>query len=599
MSFSERENTIDELKKLKGKTIWHETVILLFEKISNHHEASSYLFDRISEGPSQEHDGQDLLLYLELLGDIHSGLSDENRAFIVQRILKEDQYFLKLDLFKKCSLLPVEIRKQFLEPGIVDYLEELLKNNHLPSKEFLVFLQNISVMSFNEIEKILNDTHILENILPKDLYFIYPLATSIGPARDQLINRMPIKKWFTCSFFRYDRPLTMCIDFNFPKDISKRYDFIRWCSSIRILMNMLLYKTSIFSLEQVLSLIEKNRKASAQDLARDLTRDLTRDRAWDLHLEVDQILDIAQEWNWSPNWNRYLNLARSILLSFARKSELDQVINLVHNRNRELNLEIVLGKKRGLKLEVFMEITEALGLARERESDLEINLALALDRELDLHRNLTLSRVLDQNLELDRAKVLTKALNPKPEKDRNWMRFLVRAKSRELGLAKDLGLARDQVKAPFQTKDLTLDLNPLPGSPMEKIKFLFSGNDDLTTICIEEPETPLRFRPFYLIYKKIIRLLLGQGGQTDWMDIIEQTNKIQSSKWAKKHIPFLEGKEVQEAIKLLYLGMGKDAVFKTQWFKQDHPYSRALHAKPSEFRKMVDQFIEKYDKLED
>jgi hypothetical protein len=438
--------------------------------------ASDYIFEQVIDGKIRIEDEQELMLYVEFLGDLHSGLSPQNKEKIVQFLFQAEQNILKLKLHEKCNRLPTEIQEQYLKNGISVYLTKLSEKKQSPSIALLLFLQNLSAISPADLSKILEKTKILPHLSPGDLYFIYPIALSEGSVKKELVARMPIKKWFSLSYSHFDRPITTCIGYYFPHNLLQREDFIKLCSSIRFLSISLLFKITLYLLYNSL----------------------------------------------------YYNSQKTIIMIEIR----------------------------------------ALALARAR----------ALDRVLDRDLDQILDHVLARDL--DRVRILDWVLDQVLDRilDRNWRL--------------ELDLARDLVRA--LGLDSALDLLLPPSNPLGKVNLLFSGNDKVSPNLINLDKEPLQLHPFIVIYNKLSLLLLGQGNETDWMDIIEQTKKIQSTKWAKKHIPFLDRKEVKEAIKLLYLGTGKDAIFQAEWFKKNHPYSEALHAKPSEFRRLVDRFIAKY-----
>ena len=420
--------------------------------------------------------------YLELLGDLHSGLSPANREKIVQLMLQEAQDILKRDLFKKCNRLPEKIQANYLKPGIPIYLAKLSETKQVPSRELLIFLQNLSTIPLEELGEVLEKTNILPRISPDDLLYIYPMATFKGPVRSRLLEKMPIKEWFSLVYYRLDRPITICVDYIFPRDLSQREDFIKCCSSIKILSNTLLYKASLFLTKQSVPLVTKKSKSLDLTLALDRDRDmaLSRDLALDRALAVD--------------------LARTL------------------DRN----------------------------LAPDRERDLALVLAQARDRA----RNLVLNGIRD--------------------------RFLAGA------------LERPRVLA------LAGNLAPLPPrSPMGHVKLFFSGDDKGSPEQIPAEKDHLQLHPFITIYNKLALLIMGRGDERDWLDILRQTKTIQNSDWIKENIPFMKEDEVNEAIKLLNLGIEEDAIFEADWFKKGHPYAEGLTAKPSEFKQCLDEVLKK------
>lgn len=53
--------------------VWHESLVFLFEKLSEHKEMLDWLFDTLFDSKKQGHSA--VLLAAEILVDLHSGLS--------------------------------------------------------------------------------------------------------------------------------------------------------------------------------------------------------------------------------------------------------------------------------------------------------------------------------------------------------------------------------------------------------------------------------------------------------------------------------------------------------------------------------------------
>ncbi|WP_207688913.1 NACHT domain-containing protein [Desulfonema limicola] len=133
MSFDRRDETIEEIAGLSKKIVWHECLVLLFEKIAEHEKASDILFERIFES-QKEISMEQALLAGQLLGDLHSGLSREKRDSASNIVLNQAYKKFNDDLLKCVNSLPKEIWEKYFLPAIENRLKNAGETKMLNAK---------------------------------------------------------------------------------------------------------------------------------------------------------------------------------------------------------------------------------------------------------------------------------------------------------------------------------------------------------------------------------------------------------------------------------------------------------------------------------
>ena len=86
MSFDCRNATADQVKKYRDETTWHECLIFLFEKLSEHPGASDWLSNNLF-GEIEKPKTSIAHLAAELIGNVNSGLSVMKNGKCFQRLL--------------------------------------------------------------------------------------------------------------------------------------------------------------------------------------------------------------------------------------------------------------------------------------------------------------------------------------------------------------------------------------------------------------------------------------------------------------------------------------------------------------------------------
>ena len=340
MGFGSRDRAVAQIGQFKGDPLWHETLVFLFEKLAAHRDASDHLFNTLFPGLSgaadSEDDPQALMLAVEVVGDLHSGLSPDLRGRAAGRLLRQDKYLLEESLLEKVNHMAPEIQAQYLTPALKGYLRDMAAHKHSPSPDLLLFLQYLTVLTPQQVETLLQESGLLPLIAPESLHFLSPLIVLDGPVKRELMDRLPLRSWLfgyywsdaAPIFYLADRPL------RWDKDTTSREDLLVWFCSLFILLDVMQLK--IFLAVPVDS--PDYKKALARARARALDRDLD--------LALARALDRA--------------LARALALAQALAQALDRALAQDRAQDRALDLALDLARAWAPPPRNALEIVAAL-----------------------------------------------------------------------------------------------------------------------------------------------------------------------------------------------------------------------------------------------
>ena len=195
MSFDRRDRTGKEVAGLCTDTLWHECLVLLFEKLSEHPGASDWMFNLIftTEKPLGR---SDALLAAELLGDRYSGLGHDSRAEASLRLMERFNQEADRNLLTRINELPDDIWKTSFFPALEKWLKRSQTKRTPPGPDMLVCLQNLEKITLKDLEQLLHGT-VLDLLKSHDLFFLSPVAyISEGPVLQEMLQRMPVRLWF-------------------------------------------------------------------------------------------------------------------------------------------------------------------------------------------------------------------------------------------------------------------------------------------------------------------------------------------------------------------------------------------------------------------
>ncbi len=270
MGFGTRDEAATEVRELAGEAVWHETLIFLFEKLSDHSGASDWLFRQLF--PETRHVGEvEALLAAELLGDLHSGLSEENLERAASLVVSVGFETYSQPLLDRLDALSEETSRRKL----LNEVERRLSNAEPSGADGLLFLQNLTLLKPDRLEALLAD-RALARIEARTLYYLYPLSwASDGPVFRELVSRLPMELWFASA---WDAPLARLASREIPTATWGRQDFLAWCAACDEALAWLLIKLFLADSPAL-------DRTQARDLALDLDQNRARPRALDLDLE--------------------------------------------------------------------------------------------------------------------------------------------------------------------------------------------------------------------------------------------------------------------------------------------------------------------------
>lgn len=243
MSFDLRDQTLQDIKELGKNSVWHESMVFLFERLANHPGASDRLFETLF-ALSESHNHSDVLLAVELLGNLQSGLSEKNRSMATRIILKNSEPEKNsgpesnLELIRKINRMPDEIWHSFFLPELEDHLKHAGKSGSI-TPGLLLLLQNIDKLDFTVLEHLLVNTP-LNSIKDSHLYCLFPLASTIdGPILKEMLKRMPFKEWFNALLEEF---FTIFTFREISEDLTNKENLLIWCCTVRNLFNLIYTK---------------------------------------------------------------------------------------------------------------------------------------------------------------------------------------------------------------------------------------------------------------------------------------------------------------------------------------------------------------------
>ena len=347
MGFNTRDRALRELNALCRETVWHESIVFLFEKLSEHSEASDAVFSKLF--PQTDNiKTTAVLMIAQLLGDLQSGLSKDNLNKASEMILRRAGKESNVVLENQINILPDEIWQRNFLSCIQDYL----KSKKVTS-ELLLFLQNLKLLEFSQLDSILVPTVLLK-ISDNMLYDISPLMIlKDGSAYHELIQRMPIKYWFSNYYSHYFYPLLSFSDHEIMNNFLKKNDFLIWSTLVDLLLHALWLKLFIMTKGVGFSLVMEGARALER------ARDRAKVRTLVMPLERARVRALERAFSLKPEWVRKLVLV--LALERARERALMRALELT----MELTFlpELEQARKLALEEELFalpMQVPAAL-----------------------------------------------------------------------------------------------------------------------------------------------------------------------------------------------------------------------------------------------
>ncbi len=317
IGFTGRDKALENIRKEclgESINIWRETLVFLFGKLAPHPGASDWLFENLILRQEKLIDLELFLLMIDLMGDLKSGLSLENRNKIAEKVfayLTDNDY--REVLTNSVNALPEEIWQDVFSPAIDSFFDTAQKEKLALPFDVLLFLQRLSRLDWKNLENYLKES-LLCVIPSRELFFLYPIGLARkGPILKELTDRLPLAKWFSDPSFFYQSSslITLYAEVLSPKEVLGRQAFLLVCAGVDTAVQICLIK-SIF-----LSFTLGKRKADTNLIS---SRDLARER--NLTLALARSRSRAQ--------------FRARALSLAQYDALDRALDRALSRDRDL-----------------------------------------------------------------------------------------------------------------------------------------------------------------------------------------------------------------------------------------------------------------------
>lgn len=319
ISFDRRQTFEEIIPELAKNKAWHECLVLLFEKLSEHPGASDSIFNLLFKCltdpcvPAAE-------LAVQLLSDLHSGLGPDNQKKAAQMILNTMDQNNSFSLPAMIDHLSDDTWTQIFLPELKQFLKDLKAKCSPPSRNMLINLQNLNKLDLKDLEKLIKQT-VLNMISSEDLFFLRPLLyESDGPMFNEIISRMPLRDWFS-SYWSCSSPSLILTNNRFTWRFSNKSDFLTWCQTIKLFHDLLFVKNIL--------LIRNNNK---WDQALKNSLEKVRDRN----------LNRKQDRNQEKFLSRYVMISKNMYLPRSLEIALYLAQNEYRDRNQDRDLPLVL-----------------------------------------------------------------------------------------------------------------------------------------------------------------------------------------------------------------------------------------------------------------
>ncbi|MFH1137172.1 MAG: NACHT domain-containing protein [Pseudomonadota bacterium] len=239
IGFNGREQALEELRGIPGKSAWRETLVFLFEKLEQHPGASDWLFENLFFEGGEWRTSSPLLL-TELMGDLQSGLSRENRVKIAEKLIRSQETSYFSELTDKINSLPEETWNEIFYPTILSFFSNARNEDKVLSSQILVFFQRLNDLTWDKLENELS-CQLLAKLPATSLVYLQPLTLASRTfIFTELVRRMPISHWFNS--FHEINPIKL-FDFNSDVESGNKRELFLWsCVNLSWLRDALSWK---------------------------------------------------------------------------------------------------------------------------------------------------------------------------------------------------------------------------------------------------------------------------------------------------------------------------------------------------------------------
>lgn len=240
MGFETRKEAQREVTKLPLEPAWHESLVFLFEKLSDHHGAPDWLFGQLFPRGRALKEAE-AVLASDLLGDLHTGLSKECLKRAAALVVETGFTNLSVALVDRVDALADSAGLAFL---LREARRRVADHGQL-GVEALFFMQNVALLKGHDLKATLGSKD-LARAAANALYILHPMAWQRdGPTRRELVARLPMELWFATPFS--DTPLLGLWDRRLPRDQWKRKDVLSWLAACDLFLGLLVIKSVVMN----------------------------------------------------------------------------------------------------------------------------------------------------------------------------------------------------------------------------------------------------------------------------------------------------------------------------------------------------------------